>query len=55
MNATLERVNLVCNYVRESNKHGVTFKKLIGFTRTAFKLRDLDLNIKTKKDKFKHK
>jgi len=52
MNATLERVNLVCNYVRESNKHGVTFKKLIGFTRTAFKLRDLDLNIKTKKDKF---
>ena len=52
MNTTLERVNLVCNYVRESNKHGVTFKKLIGFTRTAFKLRDLDINIKTKKDKF---
>ena len=52
MNATLERVNLVCNHVRESNRHGVTFKKLIGFTRTAFKLRELDLNIKTKKDKF---
>ena len=52
MNVTLERVNLVCNHVRESNRHGVTFKKLIGFTRTAFKLRELDLNIKTKKDKF---
>lgn len=52
MNSTLERVNLVCKYVRESNKHGVTFKKLIGASRTVFKLRELDLSIKTKKDKF---
>jgi len=52
MNSILERVNLVCKYVRESNKHGVTFKKLVGATRSAFKIQELDLIIKSKKDKF---
>lgn len=51
MNSILERVNAVCQHVRVSNARGVTFKKLIGATRTAFKNRDFDIIIKTKKDK----
>ena len=51
MNLILERVNAVCQHVRESNTQGITFKKLIGSTRAEFKKRDFDLTIKTKKDK----
>lgn len=51
MNQLLERVNAVCQHVRETNKHGITFKKLIVACRSAFKKRDFDLTIKTKKDK----
>ena len=51
MNLILERVNAVCQHVRESNTQGITFKKLIVYTRAEFKKRDFDLTIKTKKDK----
>jgi hypothetical protein len=51
VNSILERVNAVCQHVRESNTQGITFKKLIGSTRSEFKKRDFDLTIKTKKDK----
>jgi hypothetical protein len=51
VNQLLEHVNAVCQHVRESNKHGVTFKKLIVACRTEFKKQDFDLIIKTKKDK----
>lgn len=52
MNVVLERVNQVCIGVRETNKKGVTFKKLIGSIRSKFKETDFDLIIKTKKDKY---
>lgn len=51
MNSSLERVNLVCRYVRDLNIQGITFKKLIASTRTAFKFFDCDIKIKSKKDK----
>jgi len=50
VNQLLERVNAVCQHVREFNNHGVTFKKLIVASRAEFKKRDFDLIIKTKKD-----
>ena len=52
MNVVLERVNQVCIGVRETNKKGVTFKKLIGSIRSKFKETNFDLIIKTKKDKY---
>lgn len=51
MNSILERVNKVCKYVRDTNTHSISFKKLVSLTRSAFKLYDFDLYIKTKKDK----
>jgi len=51
MNSILERVNLVCQNVRSMSKNPITFKKLIASTRKEFKDRDIDLSIKTKKDK----
>ena len=45
MNVVLERVNQVCIGVRETNKKGVTFKKLIGSIRSKFKETDFDLII----------
>lgn len=52
MNTILERVNIVCNSVREANRNGVTFKKLITSMRSTFKQQNFDLTIKTKKDKY---
>jgi len=54
MNTVLERVNKVCRYVRDTNNQGISFKKLVSLTRSAFKLHDCDLSIKTKKDKALH-
>jgi hypothetical protein len=51
MNHMLELVNSVCNIVRDANPNPITFKKLVGQTRSAFKYNDFDLQIKTKKDK----
>lgn len=50
MNSNLERVYQVCQYVRETN-NGISFKKLISATRSAFNHSSLYLVIKTKKDK----
>ncbi len=52
MNTILERVNFVCKNVREINRTGVTFKKLITSMRSLFKQQNFDLTIKTKKDKY---
>jgi hypothetical protein len=51
MNIILERVNAVCKTVREQTPEITNFKKLISLTRKTFKSHDLDLIIKTKKDK----
>lgn len=51
MNQLLERVNAVCQHVRDSNNHGITFKKLVNLTRTSFRKHNCVLSIKTKKDK----
>ena len=51
MNIILERVYNVCKQVREQSPEQITFKKLIGRTRNAFKLHNFDIAIKTKKDR----
>jgi hypothetical protein len=51
MNSVLERVNTVCQNVRKSNSTAISFKKLIGITRTEFKDHDFNLILKTKKEK----
>lgn len=51
MNTVLERVNFVCKSVRETNRNGVTFKKLITSIRAQFRQQQFDITIKTKKDK----
>lgn len=51
MNSILERVNLVCQTVRRLNPGPITFKKLVGSTKTVFKINDIDLKLKTEKDK----
>lgn len=51
MNSILERVNSVCQNVRNMSKSPTTFKKLIALTKKEFKDKDIDLSLKTKKDK----
>lgn len=51
MNSIIERVNAVCQTVRKSNEHAISFKKLIGNLKKEFRENDLDIAIKTKKDK----
>jgi hypothetical protein len=51
MNIILERVCNVCKQVREQCPDQITFKKLIGRVRNAFKLHNFDIAIKTKKDR----
>lgn len=51
MNSILERVNSVCQNVRNMSKNPTTFKKLIALTKKEFKDKDIDLSLKTKKDK----
>jgi hypothetical protein len=51
MNSLLERVNAVCKNVRAGNHESISFKKLIGSVRTGFKEQNLDIDLKTKKDK----
>lgn len=52
MNSILEQVNLVCNSVRKNCVYPVSFKKLLTTTRRTFKLKDFDLIIKSKRQKF---
>jgi hypothetical protein len=51
MNSILERVNTVCQAVRNMSNSPVTFKKLIAVIRKEFKENEIDLSLKTKKDK----
>jgi hypothetical protein len=51
MNTMLELVNTVCQSIRALHRDPISFKKLIGSTRSAFKDQDLVLLIKTKKDR----
>lgn len=51
MNSIIERVNKACQNVRLSNNSALTFKKVIAKVRKEFKNQDLDVSIKTKKDK----
>jgi hypothetical protein len=50
MNSVIERVNRVCQNVRKSYSLA-SFRKLLTATRKEFKNNDIDLVIKTKKDK----
>jgi hypothetical protein len=50
MNLILERVNAVCNSVRQISKTPITFRKLISTTRKEFKNYEIDLVLKVKKD-----
>ena len=51
MNSILERVNSVCKNVRGAHEGPVNFKKVIGSVRREFRYAELDVSIKTKKDK----
>jgi len=51
MNSLIECVNNICQSVRRQNTTGISFKKLIGSTRKNFKDGNLDLFLKTKKEK----
>jgi hypothetical protein len=51
MNTLLERVNNACQYVRYTNSSIISFKKLVSSTRSALRKQELDVSIKTKKDK----
>jgi hypothetical protein len=50
MNSAIERVNRVCQNVRKSYL-SASFRKLVASTKKEFKNNDIDLAIKTKKDK----
>jgi hypothetical protein len=50
MNSAIERVNRVCQAVRKSYP-STSFRKLVASTKKEFKNNDIDLAIKTKKDK----
>jgi hypothetical protein len=51
MNSILERINTVCKNVRGALAGPVNFKKVIGSVRREFRHAELDISIKTKKDK----
>ncbi len=51
MNSILERVNLVCQCVRRAHPDAISFKQLVASTKKEFRMRDIDLVLKTKKDK----
>jgi len=51
MNTILERVNKVCNDVRDSIIEPISFKKLVARTRKIFKSNQFDLLIKLRKEK----
>ena len=51
MNSILERINTVCKNVRGALAGPVNFKKVIGSVRREFRHAELDVSIKTKKDK----
>jgi hypothetical protein len=51
MNSDIERINNVCQCVRNSNIGAISFKKLVCLTRKQFKQHNIDLILKTKCDK----
>jgi hypothetical protein len=51
MNSVIERINNVCQCVRNNNVSAISFKKLVNLTRKQFKQHDVDLILKTKTDK----
>lgn len=50
MNSILERVKKICDAVQDTSKQAITFKKLVGSVRRQFRLGDVDIIIKTKKE-----
>ncbi len=50
MNSVIERVNQVCQCVRKANPNAISFRKLVASTKKEFRLKDIDIDLKTKKD-----
>ena len=50
MNSIIERVNNACQCVRLANPDAISFKKLVASTKKEFRIRDIDIFLKTKKD-----
>jgi hypothetical protein len=50
MNSIIERVNKVCQNVRKSHP-AASFRKLVAVAQKEFRINDIDLFLKTKKDK----
>ena len=51
MNSILERVKKICDAVQDTNKQAVTFKKLAASVRKQFRIGQVDIVLKTKKDR----
>jgi hypothetical protein len=51
MNFILERVNSVCQCVRESNNTATSFKKIVTSLRKQFRLHSLDITLRTRIDR----
>jgi hypothetical protein len=50
MKSEIERVNSICQYVRKSQLKDSNFKNLISSIKKQFKIKEIDLILKTKKD-----
>ncbi len=51
MNSIMEIVCLICNKIQANTKHGILFPKLLVSLRKEFKLQNIELKIRSKKDK----
>lgn len=51
MNSIMEIVCLVCTKVQANSKHGLTFPQVLKFLRKEFKIHDIELKIRSRKDK----
>ena len=51
MNAIMELVCAVCNNIRSSTKQGLEFKQLLNRTRKEFKLSNIDIKVRSVRDK----
>jgi len=51
MNSIMELVCAVCNNIRSSTKQGLEFKQLLNKTRKEFKLSNIDIKVRSVRDK----
>ncbi len=50
MNSVMETICAICNKVRSSTKSGLSFQKLLNQVRREFRINNIEIKIKTKRD-----